>query len=159
MPDITIRDARPDDVATILRFILELATFENMPEAVVATESDLLRDGFGPNKRFSCRIALLDGAPVGFALWFYNYSTWKGRAGIFLEDLYVSEAARRHGVGRRLFVDLAAIAVREGAGRLDLNVLHWNPARAFYERMGLGHLDEWLPYRITGAALLELASR
>jgi GNAT superfamily N-acetyltransferase len=157
MPEITIRDARPEDVPAILRFIKELAAFERQPEAVLATEADLLRDGFGPTPRFSCRMALLDDAPVGFALWFRNYSTWEGRAGIYLEDLYVTDAARHYGVGRRLIADLAAIAVAEGAPRLDLSVLDWNPARGFYEKLGLEHRGDWLFYRAEGEALRRLA--
>jgi GNAT superfamily N-acetyltransferase len=157
MTEIQIRDAVPEDVPAILRMIRELAAFERQPDAVVATEADLLRDGWGPQKRFGCRMAELDGAVCGFALWFYNYSTWEGRAGIYLEDLYVSPAARGRGVGGRLIVDLAALAVREGLRRLDLSVLDWNPARDFYHRLGLQHRADWLSYRVTGAALQALA--
>jgi len=159
MPEILIRDAAPEDVPAILRMIRELAEFERQPDAVSATEADLLRDGWGPEKRFSCRIAELDGAVAGFALWFHNYSTWEGRAGIYLEDLYVTEAARGHGLGERMIVDLAQLAVREGFRRLDLSVLDWNPARDFYHRLGLQQRSEWLAYRVTGAALLALAAR
>jgi GNAT superfamily N-acetyltransferase len=158
MPTIIIRDAEPGDVPTILRFVRELAMFENELEAVVATEADFLRDGFGPARRFFCRIALLDDAPAGFTLWFRNYSTWQGRAGLYIEDLYVTEAARGQGVGRRLLADLARIAIQEKAGRIDLSVLHWNPARGFYEAAGLTHRDDWLPYRIEGAAIAALAT-
>ena len=159
MTEIQIRDALPADVPAILRMIRELAEFERQPDSVVATEADLLRDGWGPQQRFSCRMAELDGAVCGFALWFYNYSTWEGRAGIYLEDLYVSPAARGRGVGERLIVDLAALAVREGLCRLDLSVLDWNPARDFYHRLGLEQRADWVPYRITGAALRALAAQ
>ena len=159
MPEIRIRDAEPADVPAILRMIRELAEFERQPDAVVATEADLLRDGWGPQKRFACRIGELDGAVVGFALWFHNYSTWEGRAGIYLEDLYISPAARGHGLGRRMIVDLAQIAVRKGFGRLDLSVLDWNPARDFYHRLGLEHRSDWVSYRIAGAALQALAAK
>lgn len=159
MPDIQIRDAVPGDVPQILAMIKELATFEREPDAVVATEADLLRDGWGPEKRFSCRIAELDGTVQGFALWFYSYSTWEGHAGIYLEDLYVRPDARRFGLGERLVVDLARRAVREGCRRLDLSVLEWNPARAFYRRLGVEHRADWLPYRVAGAALAALAAR
>ncbi len=156
---IQIRDAAPEDVPAILRLIRDLAEFERQPDAVVATEADLLRDGWGPQKRFSCRLAERDGAVVGFALWFYNYSTWEGRAGLYLEDLYVSPEARGQGLGERMIVDLAQIAVREGLRRLDLSVLEWNPARGFYDRLGLEHRSDWLPYRITGEALKALAAK
>ncbi len=156
---IQIRDAAAEDVPAILRLVRALAEFENEPDAVVATEADYLRDGWGPQKRFSCRLAELDGAIVGFALWFYNYSTWAGRAGIYLEDLFVLPEARGQGLGERMIVDLAQIAVREGLPRLDLSVLDWNPARDFYHRLGLEHRVEWLPYRVTGEALTALAAK
>ncbi|GGF17236.1 N-acetyltransferase [Aliidongia dinghuensis] len=158
MPRIHLRDATPDDVPVILALIRELAAFEREPDAVVATEADLLRDGFGPEKRFGCRVAELDDRVVGFALWFFSYSTWLGRAGIYLEDLYVAESARGHGIGRRLIIDMAQLAVRHGAQRLDLAVLDWNPARGFYERLGIKHRSDWLPYRIDGEALERVAA-
>lgn len=156
---ITVRPAAPADVGTILRFVRELAAFERQPDAVKATEADLLRDGFGPERRFEARIAELDGEPVGFALFFLNYSTWEGRAGLFLEDIYVTESARRHGVGRRLVEDLAALAAERGYARFDLSVLDWNPARRFYAALGFRHLTEWLPYRLDGDALRALAGK
>ena len=158
MAKIHLRDATPEDVPTILALIKELALFEREPDAVVATEADLLRDGFRPEKRFGCRVVELDGRVKGFALWFFSYSTWLGRAGIYLEDLYVAETARGHGLGRRLIVDMAQVAVRHGAQRLDLSVLEWNPARGFYQRLGIEHRSDWLPYRIDGAALTRLAA-
>ena len=102
-------------------------------------------------------IAELDGAPVGFALFFHTYSTWEGTAGIHLEDIFVEEAARRHGVGKRLMQRLAAIALERGCARLELQVLDWNPARDFYRRLGLEHMQEWLLYRVNGQALRALA--
>ncbi len=159
MAEILIRDAHAGDVDTILDFVKALALFERQPAAVVATAADLLRDGFGTAPRFHCAIAEIDGNPVGFTLWFQNYSTWKGRPGIFLEDIYVSDAARGQGVGAKLLTDLARRAVAIGAGRLDLNVLDWNPARGFYERLGIQQITEWLPYRIEGDALAALAGR
>jgi len=158
MTKINLRDAVPADVPTILALIKELAIFERESDAVVATEADLLRDGFGPDKRFGCRVAELDGRVAGFALWFFSYSTWLGRAGIYLEDLYVAERARGHGLGRRLIVDMAQVAIRHDAQRLDLSVLEWNPARGFYQRLGIEHRADWLPYRIDGEALKRLAS-
>lgn len=154
---IEIRDATRADVPLILGFVRDLAAFEREPDAVTATEQDLLRDGWGETPRFEARIASLDGRPAGFALFFPNYSTWQGRAGLYVEDLYVADWARGRGLGRVIMADLARIAVGRGWTRLDLAVLDWNPARAFYARLGLAHREEWLPYRVTGAALQALA--
>jgi GNAT superfamily N-acetyltransferase len=155
---IDIRDATAADVPIILGFVRDLARFEREPDAVKASEADLLRDGFGKERRFEARIASLDGRPAGFALFFPNYSTWQGRAGLYVEDLYIAEWARGRGLGRAIMADLAAIAVARGWARLDLAVLDWNPAREFYQALGLAHRREWLPYRVTGAALERLAS-
>jgi GNAT superfamily N-acetyltransferase len=157
MSKIAIRAATADDVPTILRFVRELAAFERAPEAVRASEADLLRDGFSEPRRFEARIGLLDGTPAGFTLFFPTYSTWEGRAGIWLEDLYVTEAARGSGLGQALLADVAALAVARGFRRLDFSVLDWNPARSFYERLGVTPLEGWVQYRATGAALLRLA--
>jgi len=157
MSRITIRAALPEDVGTLMGFVRDLAAFERMPDAVSASEADLLRDGFGPTPRFEARLALADDKPCGFSLFFTTYSTWEGRPGLYLEDIYVAEWARRRGVGRRLLADLAALAVARDYRRLDLSVLDWNPARAFYERIGIRHNAGWLPYRVRGAALAELA--
>ena len=157
MSQIEIRTATPADVPTILRFVRELAACERQPDAVKASEADLLRDGFGEARRFEARIGLVDGAAQGFTLFFPTYSTWEGRAGIWLEDLYVTPAARGTGLGRALIADLAAIAVARGFRRLDLSVLDWNPARGFYERLGVERLDTWLQYRVAGEALAALA--
>jgi GNAT superfamily N-acetyltransferase len=154
---IEFRDATPEDVPLILGFVRDLATFEREPDAVKATEADLLRDGFGPERRFEARIALLGGRPAGFALFFPNYSTWAGRAGLYVEDLYVADWARGKGLGRAIMADLARIALARGWARLDLAVLDWNPAREFYAGLGLAHRREWLPYRVAGAALEALA--
>jgi GNAT superfamily N-acetyltransferase len=155
---ITIRPATPEDVGTMLGFVRDLAAFERMPDAVSASEADLLRDGFGPTPRFEARIALSDGKPCGFSLFFITYSTWEGRPGLYLEDIFVAEWARRQGVGRRLLADLAALALERDYRRLDLSVLDWNPARRFYESIGIRHHDGWLPYRVRGAALAALAA-
>ena len=158
MPEIEIRAATEADAPTILRFIRELAEFEREPQAVKATEADLRRDGFGPERRFEARIGLVAGVPAGFALFFTTYSTWEGRAGIWLEDLYVTPEARRTGLGRALIADLAALALKRGFRRLDLSVLDWNPARGFYERIGINRLEGGLQYRVTGEALRALAA-
>lgn len=157
MSSVTVRPASAADVDIILCFIKSLAAFERKPEAVKATTRDLLRDGFGPQPKFETLIAELDGVPVGFALFFPTYSTWEGTAGIHLEDIFVEEAVRGQGVGEKLMRALAAIAIRRGYARLELQVLDWNPARTFYRRLGLECLEEWLSYRVSGQALRALA--
>jgi len=158
MPNITVRPATPADVETILTFIKGLAAFEREPEAVKATAGDLLRDGFGEHPKFEALIAEQDGQPAGFALFFPTYSTWEGRPGIHLEDIFVIERLRGRGIGHKLMAALAALAVARGCARLELSVLHWNPAREFYHRLGMRHLQEWLPYRLSGEALRALAA-
>jgi GNAT superfamily N-acetyltransferase len=159
MRTITVRSAIPADVGTVLRFIKGLAEFEHEPDAVKATESDLFRDGFGPKPKFEVLIAEIEKESVGFALFFPTYSTWEGRPGLYLEDLFVVEHMRGQGVGLALMVRLAAIAVERDCARLELSVLRWNPAREFYHALGLQHKDEWLPYRISGEALRALAAK
>ena len=159
MPRITIRSATPNDVPLILEFIKALARFEKEPDAVKTTPEDLLRDGFGEQPRFEVLIAEWDEKPVGFALFFTTYSTWEGRPSLYLEDLFVVESARKHGVGRALMAKLAAICVERGYQRLELQVLDWNPAREFYHRLGMDHMNEWLPYRLSGQALRALATQ
>jgi GNAT superfamily N-acetyltransferase len=158
MRNVTIRPAAPADAETILAFIKGLAAFEREPDAVKTTPDDLRRDGFGQHPKFEVLIAELAGEPVGFALFFPTYSTWEGRPGLYLEDLFVTERARGQGIGRKLMAALAAIAVTRGCTRLELSVLHWNPAREFYHHLGLSHMEEWLPYRLTGEALEALAA-
>jgi len=158
MADIVVRDADPKDAETMLGFIRELAIFEREPDAVSATAADLRRFGWGAEKVFDALIAELDGRPVGFALYFRNFSTWQGRPGFYLEDLYVTEAARGHGVGARLVARIARHCVESGGRRLDLSVLDWNPARDFYDRIGFRDMADWRPYRLTGAGLLAVAA-
>ncbi len=157
MTSAKIRTAKREDAATILRLIRELAEFENLLDQVRAREADILRDGFGPTPRFECLLAELDGRAAGFALYFHNYSTFEGRAGLYLEDIYISPKARGAGLGQAMMARLAAIAVERNCARLDLWVLHWNPARAFYGKLGFGHMEDWLPYRLEGAGLRKLA--
>jgi len=152
-----IRMAGPEDAATILGLIRELAGFENLLDQVRATEADIRRDGFGPERRFECLLADVDGQAVGFALFFPSYSTFEGRAGLYLEDIYVVESARGLGIGRALIARLARLASERNYPRLDLSVLHWNPARAFYERLNFRQFADWLPYRLSGEALRTLA--
>jgi len=157
MSAATLRFATADDVGLLLQLIHELAAYERAPEAVVATEEDLRRHGFGPDQRFEALLAFVDGKPAGFALFFPDFSTWRGRPGLFLEDLYVREWARGRGVGRRLIARLAAIAVERDWSALHFNVLDWNPARGFYQRLGMEARSAWVPYGATGATLRRLA--
>jgi GNAT superfamily N-acetyltransferase len=145
-PQISVRFATADDVPLLLQLIKALAVFERAPDAVVATEDDLRRYGFGAEPRFEAILAFLDGEPAGCALFHSRFSTWLGRPGLYLEDLYVTEEARGKGVGKRLMARLAAIAVERGWRRIDFHVLDWNPARHFYERLGFGQVGEWLRY-------------
>jgi GNAT superfamily N-acetyltransferase len=155
---VTIRAATPADVPQILEFVRALATYEREPEAVIATEADLLRDGFGPNPFYFCLIAENDGQPAGFAFYFFNYSTWVGRPGIYLEDLFVHPEFRGLGIGKALLQRVAAIAVEKGCKRLQWAVLDWNtPAIDFYCAMGAEFLDEWRNVRVSGDALKRLA--
>jgi GNAT superfamily N-acetyltransferase len=157
-----IRPARADDVPAIHQMITDLATYERSQHEVSATEDDLraalLAGPAGPPSLFA-HVAAEDGQVVGFALWYLNYSTWLGRHGIYLEDLYVKPEWRSQGHGRALLAELARICVERGYGRLDWSVLDWNsPARRFYESLGAVSVDEWVIYRLTGPALHALAS-
>jgi len=155
----TIRPAEAEDVPQILEFIRALAKYEREPDAVTATEADLLRDGFGPNPFFWCLIAEYDGKPAGFALCFYSYSTWLGKPGVYLEDLFVLPEFRGLGIGKALLQRVAAVAVEKDFPRLGWEVLDWNtPAIDFYTAMGAEFLDTWRNVRITGGALKRLAS-
>jgi len=154
----TIRPATAADVSLILALIRGLAEYERAPEAVIATEEDLLRDGFGPNPFYFCLIAEHDGRPAGFAFYFFDYSTWIGRPGIYLEDLFVYPELRGLGIGKALLKQVAAIAVARGCARLKWSVLDWNtPAIDFYRAMGGELMDEWTNVRIQGEALERLA--
>ena len=157
---LNIRPAMPRDAATILGFIRELATYEREPDAVVATEADLLRDGWEEPARFTALIAEYDGAPAGFALYFTTYSTWRGHHGLRLEDIYVTPALRGHGIGKALLARLARIAVDQGCPRLEWDVLNWNePAIAVYERVGAKRLTEWSIMRLADEPLKALAAK
>lgn len=156
---LNLRPATPADVSQILAFIRDLATYEREPDAVLATEADLLRDGFGETKRFHCIIAEADTKPAGFALYFYSYSTWEGRPGIYVEDLYVSPEHRGKGIGKALLTRVAAIAVAEGCRRLEWSVLDWNqPSIDFYHSLGAVMKSEWKGMRVSGTALSALAN-
>jgi GNAT superfamily N-acetyltransferase len=156
---LNIRPATPGDVPTILGFIRELAEFEREPDAVLATEADLLRDGWTEPARFAAIIADYDGVPAGFALYFTTYSTWRGHHGIRLEDIYVTPSRRGHGVGKALLARLAHIAVDQGCPRLEWDVLEWNEsAIAFYHRVGAKVLTEWRIMRLADESLTALAA-
>ena len=155
----SIRPAIAADVPTLLRFIRELATFEKLEHEVSATEPLLAETLFGPNAKAYALLAEHDGQPIGFCLYFYNYSTFLGRPGIYIEDIYVQPAHRSHGLGRQFFEYLASQAEREGCGRLEWWVLNWNQRAAdFYRRLGAEPMDEWTVYRLTGAPLSALAT-
>jgi GNAT superfamily N-acetyltransferase len=157
---LSIRPATPADIPEILAFIRELAEYEREPASAIATAADLLRDGFGPTPRFHCLIAEWSGQPVGFALYFYNYSTWRGHAGIYLEDLFVRPPFRGKGIGKALFAAVAAIAVAEGCPRFEWAVLDWNtPAIDFYNSLGAIPLSEWTTMRLSGSPLSTFASK
>jgi len=155
--EILIRFATAADCPLLLRLIRELAVYERAPDAVVASEEDLRQHGFGTDPQFEAILAFLDGEPAGVALFHTRFSTWLGRPGMFLEDLYVTEAARGQGVGRRLMARLAGIAVERGWGRIDFHVVDWNPARDFYHRLGMGPVGGWLRYGADEEGLRRLA--
>jgi GNAT superfamily N-acetyltransferase len=157
---LSIRPATPEDVPLVLEFIRELAEYERAPEQAVASPEDLLRDGWGPAPKFRVLIAEWSRQPAGFALFFYNYSTWLGRPSLYLEDLFVRPRLRGHGIGKALLVRLAKIAVEENCGRFQWQVLDWNqPSIDFYEALGAKKLTEWLTMRVEGDALEKLAAQ
>lgn len=159
MGDFSIRFAAREDIPAVLGFIRALAAYENMEDQVIANEA-LLETWIFEKKRAEVLLAFEGETPVGFALFFHNFSTWLGRAGIYLEDLFVLPEYRGKGYGKLLLKRLARIAVQRGCGRLEWACLDWNePAIAFYKAVGAAPLDEWTTYRVTGDALLSLASR
>ena len=158
MTAIKIRQAMPGDCTLILHFIRELAEYEKALPEVVATEHDLQAVLFGAEPKAFALICTIDETPVGFALYFFNFSTWLGKYGLFLEDLYVSPEYRGSGAGKALLKHLAKIAVDEECGRFEWNVLDWNtPAIDFYESVDAEPLHEWVGYRLTGDALRRFA--
>jgi len=158
MPRIEIRAATPDDVPLIFALIGELAAYEKLSHEVVATEQQIRATLFGDRAVAEVLIASLDGTPVGFALFFPNYSTFLGRPGLYLEDLFVRPEARGFGAGRELLEHLARLAVERGWGRLEWRVLDWNePSIAFYRKLGAEPLEDWTVFRVTGEALKKLA--
>jgi len=157
-PVLSLRPATRADVPLILSLIRELATYERDPQAVVATEEALARDGFGDRPLFQVTIAEWSREPVGFAFWFYAYSTWRGQPTLFLEDLFVRPEARGRGIGKELMRFLARTALENGCGRFVWQVLDWNtPSIEFYRSLGAEVVREWLTCRIDGEALRALA--
>lgn len=153
------RAASPADAAVIHALVVELATYERLAHEVRSTPDTFADALFGPAPRVFCEIAELDGAPVGLALWFYDYSSFEGRHGIYLEDLFVRPEARGRGLGRGLMARLAARCVAEGLGRLSWAVLDWNePAIGFYRVLGVRLMDEWTTCRLDGEALARLGT-
>lgn len=159
MSVLLIRKAQPQDCALILRFVRDLAVYEKALDEVKATEADLHGLLFAEHPRVFALICDIDGEPAAFALYFYNFSSWLGRLGLYLEDLYVDPAQRGKGAGKALLQHLAKQAVAEGCGRFEWNVLDWNePAIQFYESFGARPQSEWVGYRLTGKALEDFAA-
>ncbi len=155
---VSIRPAVPADVPQIHRFITDLAIYEKAPEQVHATEAQLQATLFGPGATAHALMCEQGGLPIGYAVYFFNYSTWQGRNGLYLEDLYIDPAQRGSGAGKAMLKRLAQIAVARDCGRFEWSVLDWNqPARDFYESLGALPQAEWVRYRLTGDALATLA--
>jgi GNAT superfamily N-acetyltransferase len=155
---LVIRSAMPADAGLVLTFIRELAEYEKLLHEVEAREDDIARDLFGEQPRVFCEIAEWGGEPVGFALWFYTYSTFQGRHGLYLEDLFVRPAQRGRGIGKALLANLARRCLDEGLGRLRWWVLNWNePSIAFYRSLGAEARPEWTTFDLSGEALHRLA--
>ena len=156
---ISIRDAEPEDATVIHELVVELATFEREPDAVMSSPDSIRAQLEEPDPPFECLIAEQYETVVGFALFYQSFSTWAGVPGIYLDDLFVRESARNRGVGRALLAEVARIAFNRGCRRLEWQVLDWNtPAIDFYESLGAEIMREWLPVRVSGSALAELAA-
>lgn len=157
---LVIRSVRPGEASVVLQFVRELAEYEKLSHTVVATEAILDAVLFADQPRVFCDLAEWDGEPVGFALWFLNFSTFSGRAGIYLEDLFVRPAHRGKGIGKALMARLARKCMENGWARLQWSVLDWNtPSIEFYKSLGAVMMDEWTGVRIGGDALKTLAER
>ena len=158
LPRFAIRRATLADVGTILNLIRDLATYERAPDEVTATEEQLVDVLFGKKPAAEVLLAFEDEEPVGFAVYFYNFSTWLGRAGLYLEDLFVRPAHRGKGYGRALLVELAKIARDRGCGRMEWAVLDWNePAIEFYRKLGAKPMNEWTVFRLNADGIAKLA--
>ena len=156
---MNIRPAKATDIDEILALIYELALYEKAPEEAKATESQIRESFFGDNPKVFCELVEVDGDIAGFAIWFLNYSTWQGKHGIYLEDLFIRPQFRGRGFGKALLKHLAQICVERGYGRFQWWVLDWNePSIEFYKSIGAVAMDEWTVYRVTGDALIDLAN-
>lgn len=159
MENIIIREARLEDTGLILRFITELAIYEKEPDAVKATEESIRESIFGEKATAHAIVCQIDDKPIGFAVYFYNYSTWLGRKGLYLEDLYIMPEHRNCGAGKEILKFLAKHAMENDCGRFEWSVLDWNePAIKFYESIGARPQSEWIVYRLTGDKLSEFVS-
>ena len=155
---LSIRPAQPGDEALVLSFIRALADYEHLLDKVVATGETVRQALFGEAPRLFCSIAEWNGEPAGFSVWFYNYSTFLARHGLYIEDLFVKPEFRERGIGKALLVNLASRAVAEGCGRLEWMVLDWNGlAIEFYETLGARPVEGWTVFRVQGDALTKLA--
>lgn len=158
--DLTIRPARPDDAETIANLVYELAVYEKLEQFAKGTPEDFRRHLFGPNPHAEAMIADVEGKPVGFALVYTTFSTFRGRPGLYLEDVYVRPEYRGKGIGKALLANVARLARDRGYARLEWSVLNWNaPAIGFYRSLGAQPMDQWTVYRIDGGPLDELAAR
>jgi len=156
---MNIRPAKATDIDEILALIYELALYEKAPEEAKATESQIRESFFGDNPKVFCELVEVDGDIAGFAIWFLNYSTWQGKHGIYLEDLFIRPQFRGRGFGKALLKHLAQICIDRGYGRFQWWVLDWNePSIEFYKSFGEVAMDEWTVYRVTGDALIDLAN-
>ena len=160
MSQVQIRKATIDDTPLILKFVKELATYEKAAHEVLTTEKDIRNSLFGPESTTQALICEKDGLPIGYAVYFFNYSTWLGKHGLYLEDLYVVPSERGNGVGKSLLKHLAQIAVQKDCGRFEWSVLDWNePAINFYKSIGAKAQGEWVSYRLSGEALVDFANQ
>ena len=156
----SLRPVGVADIPQVYAFIRELAEYEKLTHEVVATEADIRVALFGPRPYVECLFACLDGKPVGFALWFHSFSTFKGKPSLYLEDIYVRPAVRGRGLGTRMLAELARLAMERGCSRFEWTLLDWNaPSIAFYKGLGAVPADDWTIYRVTGEALQKLAAR
>jgi GNAT superfamily N-acetyltransferase len=156
---LELRSATPGDAPLVLKFIRDLGEYEKLSHEIEASEADIARDLFGSSPKVFCELAFWGGEPSGFALWYYTYSTFQGRHGIWLEDLFVEPGLRGKGIGKSLLVQLARRCVRESLGRLEWAVLDWNqPSIDFYRSQGAVFMSEWERCRLTGDALKRLGA-
>ena len=157
---LILRPMTPQDAPLVVSYIKELAEYERDPDAAVVTVDDILHFAFSDHPLIHVVMAEWEGKPAGFALWFYNFSTWEGKAGIYLEDLFIRPEYRRNGIGKALLIHLARVAVQNNCTRFVWQVLDWNePSINFYRQMGAKTMDAWLTCRVEKESLVELANQ